>query len=382
MRIRSTLLLAACVALAGRPAAAQPPSPIDGALFAFPGSTESPPSGVSAGVASADQWLGDEPFLNPATPAGHQIMVSPTMFRVSRQDLRAANRNFEDNALFFDLAGFALALPRVPVWIYGYQPVLRFEDYVFNRGTGADPTVPPGSLAGQSDNREGRAGIAASAGWRRLRGGAALEWTRRTDRYFTREQSGAPDQGDREVNFEGDAFGYNLGLRFDSADSGAGRATVGAAVRYVPALQVNGDQVLTLLSGTSQSAVSAEREAGWEGGLSARYFFTSDFAALAAFGGRTEQEWKGFGVASGQSSMWRVAIQFHDALDPWTARIGLGQDQQDGVPEPRSGVLGLGLGWDFEGVLLDVGVVHRGIERGNAPTSYEDRIIASVWVAF
>src|SRR5437867_3205116 len=241
MRVRFMFLLVGSIALAGRPAAAQPPSPIDGSLFAFPGSAEAPSSSASAGVATADRWLGDEPFSNPAAPGGHRVGVSPTMFRVSRQDLRAANRNYDDNALFFDLSGVAVAIPWASIWVYGYQPELRFEDFVFNRGTGTDPSVPPATITGQSDNREGRAGISASRVWRRLRGGLALEWTRRQDRYFTREQSGAPDQGDREVNFEGDGFGYNLGLRYDSADSGAGRMTVGVGARFIPALQVQGD---------------------------------------------------------------------------------------------------------------------------------------------
>ena len=382
MRIRFMLFSLGLIALAGRSAHAQPPSPIDPSLFAFPGSNEDPASASSAGLAVADQWLGDEPFFNPATPGGRRVMLAPTLFRVSRQDLRAANRNFDDNALFIDLSGAAVALPFVPVWVYVHQPGLRFENFVFNRGTGNDPSVPPANIAGQSDTREGRAGISTSGAWQRLRGGFALEWTRRQDRYFTREQSGAPDQGDREVNFEGDAFGYNFGLRYDSADSGAGRVTVGAALRYLPVLEVTGNQVLTLLSGDSLASLSAERQSGWEGGLSARYFVTPAFSALAAFGGHTEQEWSGLGVTSGAYSMWRVAIQFHDSRDPWTVRMGLGQDQQKDAPEPRAGVLGLGLGWNLEGLQLDLGVLHSSIERSGAPTSYEDRVIGSVVVAY
>src|SRR5262245_14170009 len=382
MRTRFTLLFLGMIAMAGRSAQAQPPAPIDPKLFAFPGSTEDPPTAATAGMALSDQWLADEPFFNPATPGARRVIVAPTIFRVSRQALRAENRNFDDNAMFFDLSGAAVGLPYVPVWIYVHQPALRFEDFVFNRGTINDPSVTPATISGQSDTREGRAGISASVGWKRLRGGAALEWTRRQDRYFIREQSGAPDQGDREVNFEGDAIGYNFGLRYDSADSGAGRITVGAALRLVPELDVEGEQIETLLSGTSQVPIAATREAGWDGGISARYSITPAFAALATYGGRTEQEWKGLGVTSGAYTMWRAGVLFHDARDPWTVRFGLGQDRQPGAPEPRAGVLGLGMGWNFEGVVLDVGLLHSAIERDAAPTSYEDRLIASIVVAY
>jgi hypothetical protein len=384
MRIRFLLLLAlGAIAMTGRSAGAQPLSPIAPALFAFPGGTVNPASGASAGTGGADRWLGDEPFDNPAAPAVRRVLLSPTMLRVSRQDLRADNRNFDDQEVFFDLSGAALGLgPRVPVWVYVQQPTLRFEDYVFSRGTGIDPSVTPAIIRGQSDTREGRAGLAASMGWGRMRGGAAMEWTRRQDRYFTREQSGAPEQGDREVSFEADAFGGSFGLRFDSADSGAGRVTVGAALRYVPALEFDADQVLTLLSGDSVASIPAERESGWEGGLSARYFFTPAFAALAAFGTRTEQEWKGLGVTSGTLISWRTGIQFHDSRDPWAFRFGVGGDHQDGSPEPRAAILGIGFSWDFEGVLIDLGLQHASIDRNDEPRSYEDRVVGTVVIGF
>ncbi|TMQ69101.1 MAG: hypothetical protein E6K80_12775 [Candidatus Eisenbacteria bacterium] len=382
MRIRFVFLSRGLIALAERSAMAQPPSPLDGSLFGFPGESESPASAISAGFAAGDQWLGDEPFYNPAARGARRVIVAPTLFRVSRQDLRADNRNFDDNPLFFDLAGAAVALPYVPVWVYVHQPTLRFEDFVFNRGTGTDPTVQPGVITGQSDTREGRAGISASAGWRRLRGGVALEWTRRQDRYFMREQSGAPDQGDRELSFEGDGTGYDIGLSYDSADTGSRRVTIGAALRKVGELDFDATQALTLLSGDSLGTIHATRESGWEGGVSARYFITSDWAALAAYGGRSKQEWKGFDLTTPASTMWRVGVSFHDALDPWTLRAALGIDEQKGAPEPRAGVFGLGFGWNFEGIQLDFGLQHRSIERKDEPRSYEDRVIGSVAIGF
>jgi hypothetical protein len=73
---------------------------------------------------------------------------------------------------------------------------------------------------------------------------------------------------------------------------------------------------------------------------------------------------------------------FHDARDPWTLRFGVGQEQQNGVPEPRAGSLGLGFGYDWEGIVLDLGILHRGIERPGHPRSYDDRVVGSVTVEF
>jgi hypothetical protein len=381
MRTRS-IGLVTVLALAAAPARAVPPEPIDATQFAFPGSFDQPPSAASAGFGLADSWLGDEPFSNPAARGSREVTVSPTALWFSRQDLRADNRNYSDAGASFDLAGAAIALPYVPVWVYVYQPVLRFESYTYTRGTGIDPSVQPATITGESDTREGRAGVAGSVGFQRLRAGAALEWSRREDRYFTREQSGAPDQGDREVTFDGNAFGGTFGLRYDSADSGARRVTIGVAARYLPALTVDGQQTENLLSGSTTTPVSAERESGWEGGVSARYYPTTDLALIASGGGRSQQEWKGFDLVSGAAFSWRVAMEYHDTEDPWTVRFGLGQDQQDQAPEPRAGVVGIGVGWDIQGTLLEAGILHRSIERDQSPNSYEDRLIASVRVGF
>jgi hypothetical protein len=45
-------------------------------------------------------------------------------------------------------------------------------------------------------------------------------------------------------------------------------------------------------------------------------------------------------------------------------------------------VVGVGLGWVLSGVALDVGVLHRSIQRENAPRSYEDGLTATAHVGF
>src|SRR5262247_2136760 len=136
-------------ALVPLPVQAQPPAPLDSTQFAFPGSFDQPASARAAGLALADSWLGDEPFYNPAVAPARRVDLSPVVLWVSRQDLRAANRNYDDSDLSFDLAGAAIGLPYVPLWIYVHQPVLRFEDYTYTRGTGTDPSVPPAMISGQ-----------------------------------------------------------------------------------------------------------------------------------------------------------------------------------------------------------------------------------------
>src|SRR5690348_8162627 len=85
-----TLLLVATIARADL----DPPA--SGALFGFPGSFATPASVASAGHALADRWLGDSPFDNPAV-GGPDLWGQGALLylREDRQDLRAANREFD-----------------------------------------------------------------------------------------------------------------------------------------------------------------------------------------------------------------------------------------------------------------------------------------------
>ena len=72
---------------------AQVPPPISSGMFSLPGAYQQPPSAAAAGMALANEWLGDSPYSNPAVPRGNGLIVSPVLLRVSRQDLRAGNHN-------------------------------------------------------------------------------------------------------------------------------------------------------------------------------------------------------------------------------------------------------------------------------------------------
>ena len=362
---------------------AQVPPPISSGMFSLPGSYQQPPSAAAAGMALANEWLGDSPYSNPAVPRGNGLVLSPTLLRVNRQDLRAGNHNYDEKAAFFDGAGAALSTHYAPIWLYVAQPVLRLEDFVFNRGNLIDPSVQPALVSGQATMRETRAGVTGSFRlMHRLRLGGAVEWSWRSDEYDTEETSGAPDQGAYHLDFSGEGVGGTLGFRFDSADSGAGTWVIGGGVRYVPELDLTGNMHADLLSGISDSSLSITREAGLEGGMAAGYAVTRTMRLLLSVSGRSKQKWEGLDLESGEGFAVRVGGVFHDARDPWTLRFGVGQEQQNGVPEPRAGSLGLGFGYDWEGIVLDLGILHRGIERPGHPRSYDDRVVGSVTVEF
>jgi hypothetical protein len=376
MRTFATALAAASLVLGTAPAGAQLPTTISPDLFAFPGAHPSPGSAASAALALADRWLGDEPFDNPAASRPYTLALSPLLLHVSRQDLRADHRSYEETSAFFDAAGgyFSAAGGAIGVALYGYQPVLRLEDNAFLTGTLLGPA---GSVKTNSDARELRGGLAVSLNRGRARLGIAGEWTHRADHYERTEDTGGPAPNTYVTDFSGEAIGGQAGVRV-SFGEGAGAVTMGASVRYVPELELTGEETLGGAAGTTTTPVSTRREAGWEGGLSARYVVTDAFHTLVSAGGKSAQKFEGWGVTSGQGFDWKLAGEYHDPRDPWTLRFGLGQEQQSDVPEPRTGVVGLGFGFQFETTLLDFGLVHRTFKRGDHAASTEDRIVASL----
>ncbi|MGH7741632.1 MAG: hypothetical protein ACRENS_06370 [Candidatus Eiseniibacteriota bacterium] len=379
--MRRSFCIAFLALLPAIPALAQPPAPIDPARDNFPGGFTSPASGASSGFALADRWLADEPFANPAIAARGRISVTPIFVHVSRQDLRADNRTFDDQGATIDFAGAWMALPIRMLALSGYfwQPVLRFEDNSYDVGTEVS-VGPPARLTMQVTAREWIAGLGVSAPLGRTRVGAALEWTGRSDSYSTHEESGSPSAGDQSVDFSGDAIGGQLGAH--TAFGASERPLeLGIAARYRPSLDLTGTQQLNLLSGSSTAEVSASRAAAWEGGASLRMPLGESFRLILAGGGTTRaQDWTGFGVSTGQSAEWKIAGEYHDGRDPWTFRFGGGQEQQNNVPEPRAGVYAAGLGWRFKHASADLALTHRTLDRPGEPNSYDERVLLSLSV--
>jgi hypothetical protein len=367
----AVLLLLAPVARAALP------TPLDiSGPFGFPGAFEGPPSAAAAGCGLADLWLGDEPYGNPAAAPGRRAVVSPLFLHLSRQDLRARNRQFDETAGFLDAAGAALSWPirSAGLSLYAWQPVLRREDNAYTRV----PPDAPATIKSTTTTREVRAGVAASLPWRTLRLGLAGEWTRRDDAYDLTETSGSPTSGVRHADLAGDGFGFQAGVRW-APDP---RVVLGAATRYVPAMDLDGSSSQQLILGTASSTVTVRRGSGWEAGLSARASLTAALGLLVGLGTRTEQRWEGFGVVAGRTASWSLGFHYHDPGTPWTLRAGVGQEQQSGVAEPHAGLVSLGLGWDLQGVVLDAAVLQRSFSRPGGPTSFDDRLVASATVPF
>ncbi len=383
MRRRAFALAAAALVLAGVPARAQLPVTITPDLFPFPGTHHSPGSAVSAGLAIADRWLGDEPFDNPAASRPYTLALSPMILHVSRQDLRADHRSYEEQSAFFDAAGGFFSLQRggLGLALYGYQPVVRLEDNLFLTGSILGPS---GSVQSNSSAREFRGGLALSLGPGRWRFGVAGEWTQRVDHYQRTEQTGGPAYPTHTADFSGGALGGQAGFRLSTGE-GQGAFTLGGAARYIPELELTGEEVITItdagtmaITSTTTTPIATLREAGWEGGLSLGYGVTDAFRALVAAGGRTAQAYQGWDVQSGSGAEWKLAGEYHDRRDAWTVRFGLGQEHQTDVPEPRAAVVGLGIGLQLESTQVDFGVVHRSFKRADHPASVEDRVVLSL----
>jgi len=370
-------LCAAALLVTAPDAGAQLPAPLLGAawLYPFPGALPGPASAPSAGLGLSDRWLGEEPFDNPAATPERGIMVAPVFQRVKRQDL-PADYDYDEIAGYLDLAGGWLSLPvrGVGVTLYAYQPVLRLEDATFVTREDPEDVLPPRTFTATSSARELRAGLALSRAWRGTQLGAAVEWTRREDSYDFNEVQ--PRPGRSHVDFSGDGVGFQVGARVPVASA----VVLGGSLRHVPSLDLGGQQ--TIEADDLAQPVSATRDAGWEGGVTACWSVNDAFRVLTSLGGRTAQAWGGFGVTAGRAVSWSVGLEYEEPEQPWAFRFGLGQEQQDGVPEPRAAAYALGLGWKADPLRLDLGVLRRSFEREGAAPSYDDRVVAGLTVGF
>lgn len=377
------LCLIACAPVAAPTPLSAQPAPITGAQFDFPGDVPGPATAASAGVGLADRWIGDTPFDNPATPEGRVVDVSGLLMRISRQDLRAENRQYDEKFAFIDGAGASAGMPLGGLqWsVYVHQPVLRLEDYAFVAGRLAT-AGPSAIIQGNASEREVRAGLAVSAPVGPLRAGMAGDWTHRSDSYDIREQSGSPDAGTRHADFSGGAVGGQVGVRYERGSGAPGTVTAGASLRWLPAIDLDGNQELQLAGGDSTASLGGKRESGWEAGLSARVVVAPAIRIIAGGGARTARAWQGFGVTTGRGFEWAVGADYHDAGEAWSARLGVGQSQTQGVPEPRASVVGIGFGWLFGESSLDVAMLRRGLGRPGEPTSFDYRLVVSYTAHF
>lgn len=366
-------------------AAAQPPALIGSPLYAFPGGFLNPVTTVSAGRALADAWLGESPYGNPAAPIASVAEIHAQMSHVSRQDLRAANRNYDETWGFFSGGGIAGGIrvsDRLGVWGYASRPESRIEENAFTAGTAADPSIQPAIIQSKGEANESRAGAGLTTQLGALRIGVAVENTWRSDHYTVTETSGAPTAGTRDLAFEGSAIGGQAGMYWASHADPRGRFEVGASVRMLAELDVEGTEIDLLAAGNSTTPANATREAGWEGGGTIAYGVSDAFRVMGGFGGRTAQEWEGFDVTSGSWIHWAVAGDYRHPAEHWGLHFGFGGDQQDGVPETDATVLGIGGDWSFGSTTVSVSAMRRGLDREDGPTSWDTRLMAGVRATF
>lgn len=366
-------------------AGAQTPSLIGSPLYAFPGGFLNPVTAVSAARAAADVWLGESPYANPAAPNGSFAEISAQMSHVSRQDLRAANHDYDETWGFYSgggLAGGIRVSDRLGVWGYAARPESRIEENAFAAGTSGDPNIQPAIIESKGEATESRAGAGVTAGLGTFRIGVAIENTWRSDHYQMTETSGSPTAGSRDLAFEGSAVGAQAGVYWASHSDPTGRFEIGAAVRWLPELEVTGSEIDRLTAGPSTTDANATRASGWEGGGTFAYGIGNAFRVMAGAGGRTAQDWDGFGVTSGAWFHWAVAGDYHHPEEAWGLHFGFGGDQQNDVPEDRATTFGLGGDWSFGKTVLTLSAMRRGLERESGPTSWDTRMMAGLRASF
>ncbi len=358
-------------------------APFDTGLFAFPGESPSPGSARAAGLGLADRWLGDEPFDNPATSGSNAVSVSPLIQRVNRQDLRAIASGYDETAGFFDFAG-AWGRYSAGPWTFAaylHQPALRHEENAFTIGDVGAPT-PPRDLRTATESREVRAGVSVGLTHGMWSLAAAPEWTKREDHLVYTDASEQPGHGTTTLDFDDQQVGGQAGLRLTLPPERLLGLRVGVAVRYVPEFDFEGLLAQDLDTGSSESPVGIRRESAWEAGGTIEAHLAPSFRLMLGGGGRTATAWEGLGEARHRSGQLSLGGEFHAPGDPWAFRFGFGRESDPGAPESSSGVVGLGAGWTDGGLTIDVGVVRRSLERSNAPTSFDDRIVAGATYAF
>jgi hypothetical protein len=366
-------------------ASAQTPSLIGSPLFSFPGGFLNPVTAVSAGRAVADAWLGESPYGNPAAPVASIAEISGQISHISRQDLRATNHDYDETWGFFSgggIAGGVRISHRLGVWAFASRPESRQEENAFAAGTAGDPSVQPAIIESKSEATESRAGAGATAELGSFRVGVAVENSWRSDHYQVTETSGSPSSGTRDLAFDGDALGAQAGVHWQSRSEQRGRLEVGASARWLPELEVTGSEIDILLAGTSITPANAKREAGWEGGTSVAYGVSDAFRVMGGFGGRTAQDWTGFGVTAGASYHWALAGDYHHPEEAWGLHFGGGADHQDDVLDESATVFGLAGDWNLDKVVLTASAMRRGLERASGPTSWDTRFMGGVRASF
>jgi len=381
--IRTAAFPVAALALAVFPVRAQtlpPPLGIPTFGFPIPGDYVTPSTAASAGLALADRWLGKSVYENPAAIVPGGVEVSPVFQRTSRQDISSVNRDFTQTAGYIDLAGFSLSVPtgKWGLVLYGWQPVLRLEEQSYTAG----PLVAPAEVRQLDTQREMRGGVAVSRTFGAVRAGVSGEWVHRDDNYETHLQSGDPLAGDRVTKFSGDGYGVSGGVLYEKDPDKVRGVWVGASARYGAEIPLTGTVDQHLAVGDTTYGFDATRGSEWSGGLSARMTVSPATRVVLGLSGRSGQSWDGFGVETTSGGGWSAGLDWKDDELPWGARFGVGQEWNPGALEKQAGLLSIGFTYVSGTLVMDVGLMHRNLEREGFAHSADDRAVLTVKVGF
>jgi hypothetical protein len=381
--IRAAAFSVAALALAVFPVRAQtPPPPLGIPTFGFPipGDYVTPSTAASAGLALADRWLGKSVYENPAAIVPGGVEVSPVFQHTSRQDISSVNRDFSQTFGYIDLAGFSLSVPagKWGLVLYGWQPVLRLEEQTYTTG----PQVAPAEVRQLDTQREMRGGVAVSRTFGAVRAGVSGEWVHRDDNYETHLQSGDPLAGDRVTTFSGDGYGVSGGLLYEKDPDKVRGIWVGASARYGGEIPLTGTVDQHLAVGDTTYGFDATRGSEWSGGLSARMTVSPATRVVLGLSGRSGQSWDGFGVETTSGGGWSAGLDWKDDELPWGARFGVGQEWNPGALEKQAGLLSIGFTYVSGTLVMDVGLMHRNLEREGFAHSSDDRAVLTVKVGF
>jgi hypothetical protein len=380
---RAAALCAAMLSFVSAPVGAQtPPPPLGSPVFGFPvpGDYVTPATGASTGLALSDRWLGASIFENPAAALARGVEVTPLFQRTSRQDISSSNRDFEQTFGYLDLASASIAFP-AGQWglvLYGWQPVLRLEEQTYTAG----PLVAPAEVRQLDSQREIRAGAAVSRAFGVLRAGLSGEYVHREDNFETHVQSGDPLAGDRVTEFSGDGFGVGGGVVYQKEPDKLHGLWVGAAAHYTDQIPLTGTVDEHLAVGDTTYGFEATRGEEWSGGVSARMTVAPSTRVLLGVTGRTGQTWDGFGFETTSGGGWSAGLDWKDEELPWGARFGVGQEWNPGGLEEQAGLLSIGFTYVSGGLITDLGLLHRNLEREGFAHSADNRVVLTVKVGF
>jgi hypothetical protein len=158
--------------------------------------------------------------------------------------------------------------------------------------------------------------------------------------------------------------------------------SVGGALHYSGDIPLTGTVEQHLLVGDTTYDFTATRGSEFTGGVSARMMVAPSTRVLLGVSGRSGQAWDGFAVETTSGGGWSAGLDWKDPELPWGARFGVGQEWNPGGTEKQAGLLSVGFTYVSGTLVMDLGLLHRNLERADFPNSADNRAVLTVKVGF